>query len=69
MGQSLTPNTKIDSSKFVYDPTKNRYVRNVKNMNIYEFIAHYWWIIAILILIIIFISLNYSGPTRDDNLK
>lgn len=51
LGQSLTPNRKIDSSKFVYDPIKNQYVRNVKTMNIYEFICHYWWIIAIFLIL------------------
>ncbi|QBP17627.1 MULTISPECIES: helix-turn-helix domain-containing protein [Lactobacillaceae] len=51
LGQSMSTNTKIDSSKFIYDPIKNRYVRNAKNMNIYEFLIHYWWIAVILLIV------------------
>lgn len=54
LGHSSASTSKIDSSKFMYDPTRNKYVRNVRTMNLYEFLAyiliHYWWILAILLI-------------------
>ncbi|EGT3620854.1 helix-turn-helix domain-containing protein (plasmid) [Clostridium perfringens] len=35
--------TKIDSSIFVFDPRKGRYIK--RNLNCWDFLAKFWWLI------------------------
>ena len=35
----------IDSNEFTFDPRHGVYVRRHKNMNFWEFLAGYWWLI------------------------
>lgn len=51
LNKSSHTTSKIDSSKFLYDPNKNKYVRNIQSMNIWEFLVYYWWIIVIIIFV------------------
>lgn len=44
---------KIDTSEFVYDPTKNLYVRRLGKMNFWEFLQKDWWIIFIFLWLIL----------------
>ncbi|MBZ6010146.1 helix-turn-helix domain-containing protein [Leuconostoc gelidum] len=35
----------IDSNEFTFDPRRGEYVRRHKNMNFWDFVASYWWLI------------------------
>lgn len=43
----------IDTSEFVYDPTKNLYVRRLGKMNFWEFLQKDWWIILVFLWLIL----------------
>ena len=49
--------SKVDTSEFVFDPKRNRYVRRFGNMNFWDFLAGYWWVLVILAFIIGFFSI------------
>jgi transcriptional regulator with XRE-family HTH domain len=44
LGVEETP-SKIDSSQFVYEPTTGLYVRRLGQMNVWDFLAQFWWLI------------------------
>lgn len=50
---------KVDSSEFVRDPKTNRYIHSYGKMNFWDFMAHYWWTVAIIAAIIgFFVSVS-----------
>ncbi|MDT6980674.1 helix-turn-helix transcriptional regulator [Levilactobacillus zymae] len=53
--------SKVDTSEFVFDPKRNRYVRRFGNMNFWDFLAGYWWVLVILAFIIGFFSIFWAA--------
>lgn len=49
LNKSSSSVSKINNNEFIYNPNKNKYVLNLKKMNLYEFLVHYWWIVIILL--------------------
>ncbi|GEO68270.1 helix-turn-helix domain-containing protein [Levilactobacillus acidifarinae] len=52
---------KVDAHEFVFDPKRNRYVRRFGNMNFWDFLAGYWWVLVILTFIIGFFSIFWAA--------
>ncbi|MDF7638935.1 helix-turn-helix transcriptional regulator [Lactobacillus sp. ESL0791] len=48
----LKNDPKIDSSQFVFDPQKNKYVRRYGTMNFWDFLGHFWWLTLIFLFVI-----------------
>lgn len=53
--------SRIDSTEFVFNPKTNRYVRRFGKMNFWDFLADYWWAVALLLFIIGFFSIFWAG--------
>lgn len=56
--------SKVDTSEFVFDPKRNRYVRRFGNMNFWDFLAGYWWVLVILAFIIGFFSIFWAASAH-----
>lgn len=56
--------SKADTTEFVFDPKRNRYVRRFGKMNFWDFLSGYWWTILLMIFIIGFFAVFWSGSAR-----
>ncbi|APU71311.1 helix-turn-helix domain-containing protein [Companilactobacillus crustorum] len=56
--------SKVDTTEFVFDPKRNRYVRRFGKMNFWDFLSGYWWTILLMIFIIGFFATFWSGSPR-----
>lgn len=45
--------SKVDTSEFVYDPRKDKYIRRLGKMNFWDFLHRDWWVILILVWFIV----------------
>lgn len=52
---------KVDASEFVFDPKRNRYVRRFGKMNFWDFLAGYWWVVLVIVFVLGFFSIFWSG--------
>lgn len=52
---------KVDTSEFVFDPKRNRYVRRFGKMNFWDFLSGYWWAVLAVIFMLGFFSMFWAG--------
>lgn len=45
--------SKVDTSEFIYDPRKDKYIKKLGKMNFWDFLHRDWWIILVLVWFII----------------
>lgn len=45
--------SKVDTSEFIYDPRKDKYIKKLGKMNFWDFLHRDWWIILVLVWFIV----------------
>lgn len=45
--------SEVDTSEFIYDPRKDKYIRKLGKMNFWDFLHRDWWIILVLVWFIV----------------
>lgn len=53
--------SKVDTTEFVFDPKRNRYVRRFGRMNFWDFLSGYWWTILLAIFVVGFFAAFWSA--------
>ncbi|WEV39698.1 helix-turn-helix transcriptional regulator [Lactobacillus sp. ESL0681] len=50
----IKSDSKVDSTQFVFDPRKNKYVRRYDTMNFWGVLTHFWWLFMFMFIAFLF---------------